>query len=241
MEHTDIRETNMYYLKRAAEGDALAVDKLIELNMGLVTGLALRFRGRGTEYEDLVQIGCIGMLKAIRSFDMSRNTAFSTYAVPLIVGEIRKFLRDDGPVKISRTRKRLSAQLLRERENIMRESGREPGIEELAEKCEVSPSEAASALESASPIHSLSEIVAGEDMSLESIIPSGDNVLERSVEYMALSESLKTLPPMWRQIITLRYFKEYSQQQTADALGLSQVKISREEKKIFEKLRLQLS
>jgi len=236
----DLHEENIKYLKKYAEGDESAAERLMELNMGLVNGIAVRFRGRGTEMEDLIQIGSIGMLKAIRSFDLSRGTAFSTYAVPLIMGEIRKYLRDDGPVKVSRTQKRLGAQLLRERENIVRDKGYEPQIAELAERVGVSPQEAAAALESASPVHSLSEVVAGDDMPLESVIPSADDTLGKTVEYVALAESIRMLCPMWRSIITLRYFKDMSQQQTADALGLSQVKISREEKKIFERLRREL-
>ena len=236
----DLHEENIKYLKKYAEGDESAAERLMELNMGLVNGIAVRFRGRGTEMEDLIQIGSIGMLKAIRSFDLSRGTAFSTYAVPLIMGEIRKYLRDDGPVKVSRTQKRLGAQLLRERENIVRDKGYEPQIAELADRVGVSPQEAAAALESASPVHSLSEVVAGDDMPLESVIPSADDTLGKTVEYVALAESIRMLCPMWRSIITLRYFKDMSQQQTADALGLSQVKISREEKKIFERLRREL-
>lgn len=236
-----LHEENLRYLKMFSDGDESAADRLMELNMGLVTGLAYRFRGRGTDYEDLVQIGCIGMLKAIRSFDMSRGCAFSTYAVPLIIGEIRKHLRDDGLMKVSRSQKRLSAQLLHERERYIRESGREPHIEELAEICSVTAEEAAAALESSAPVHSFSEVIAGEDMPLESIIPSQDDTLGKTVEYVALSEAIRTFPPLWRKIITLRYFKDYSQQQTADALGLSQVKVSREEKKIFEKLRRELA
>lgn len=236
----DLYEENIKYLKMYADGDESAAARLVELNMGLVNGIAVRFRGRGTEMEDLVQIGAIGMLKAIRSFDLSRGTAFSTYAVPLIMGEIRKYLRDDGPVKVARTQKRLGAQLLRERESTIRDKGYEPRIEELAAAVGVTPQEAAAALESSSPVHSLSEIIAGDDMSLESVIPASDDTLGRTVEYVALAESIRTLCPLWRSIITLRYFKDFSQQQTADALGLSQVKVSREEKKIFEKLRHEL-
>ena len=236
----DLHEENIKYLKKYAEGDESAAERLMELNMGLVNGIAFRFRGRGTDLEDLIQIGSIGMLKAIRSFDLSRGTAFSTYAVPLIMGEIRKYLRDDGPVKVARTQKRLGAQLLKERETAIRDRGYEPRIEELAETVGVSAQEAAAALESASPIHSLSEIIAGDDMPLESIIPASDDTLGRTVEYVALAESIRTLCPLWRSIITLRYFKDMSQQQTADALGLSQVKVSREEKKIFERLRRDL-
>jgi len=233
-------EENIRLLKQYAEGDESVTDQLIELNMGLVTGLAARFRGRGTDFEDLVQLGSIGMLKAIRSFDADRGCAFSTYAVPLIVGEIRKFLRDDGPVKVSRAQKRLGAQLLHEREVYIRENCTEPHIDELAAAVGVTPAEAAAAMESSSPVHSFSEIIAGDDMCLENVIPSSDDSLGKTTEYIALAESIRTLDPLWRQIVTLRYFKDYSQQQTADALGLSQVKVSREEKKIFEHLRREL-
>lgn len=231
---------NIRYLKQLADGDESALEKLTELNMGLVNALAWRFRGRGVDFEDLVQIGSIGMIKAIRSFDVERGTAFSTYAVPLIIGEIRKFLRDDGPLKVSRAQKRLGAQLLRERESYMRSCGREPGIGELASLCGVTAEDAAAALESTSPVHSFSEIVAGDDMALEGTLQSPDDTLGRTVEYVALAEAIRALSPLWRQIITLRYFKDYSQQQTAEVLGLSQVKISREEKKIFEYMRREL-
>lgn len=237
---TNLHEENLKLLKRYADGDEGALETLMEKNMGLVTGLAYRFRGRGTDYEDLVQIGSIGMLKAIRSFDTQRGCAFSTYAVPLIVGEIRKYLRDDGPVKVSRTQKRIGAQLLHEREVYIAKNGCEPRLEDLAKTCGISVADAAAAMESSSPIHSLSEIIAGDDMSLESVIPSPDDTLGKTVEYVALSESIRTLDPLWRKIIILRYFKDYSQQQTADALGLSQVKVSREEKKIFARLRCEL-
>ena len=241
MEKTvDICEENLKFLRLYAGGDESAADRLMELNMGLVNGIAGRFRGRGTEMEDLIQIGSIGMLKAIRSFDLSRGTAFSTYAVPLIMGEIRKHLRDDGPVKVSRSQKRLGAQLLKCRESIIRDKGYEPRIEELAATVGVTPQDAAAALESSSPVHSLSEIIGGDDMSLESVIPSSEDTLGKTVEYVALSESIRTLSPLWRSIVILRYYRDMSQQQTADVLGLSQVKVSREEKKIFEHLRREL-
>ena len=239
-EGADIHAENAMYLRELADGDESAVERLMTANMGLVTGLAWRFCGRGTDFEDLVQIGSFGMLKAIRSFDIERGTAFSTYAVPLIIGEIRKFLRDDGPVKVSRTQKRLGAELLRKREAHMRAFGSEPGIGELADSCGVSPEDAAAALESTAPVHSFSEIIAGDDMPLENIIPSPDDTLGKTIEYVALSEAIRTLCPLWRRIVTLRYFKDYSQQQTADVLGLSQVKVSREEKKIFEHMRREL-
>ena len=235
----DICAENRKLLEQYSKGDESAVEKLMKLNTGLVSGIAARFRVRGVENDDLFQIGSIGMLKAIRSFDLGRGTAFSTYAVPLIMGEIRKYLRDDGLIKVSRIQKKAGALLLKEREKIISESSREPGLEELAERCGMTVEEAALALESASPVHSLSEPVT-EDMTLENVIPSSDDEICRAVDRVALAEAIGKLCPLWRKIIVLRYFRDYSQQMTADALGLSQVKISREEKKIFEAMRKEL-
>lgn len=231
--HNDIMNT----LEEYANGDVTAEERLMQMNSGLVNGIAHRFKGRGTDFEDLVQIGSIGLLKAIRSFDISRGNAFSTYAVPLIIGEIRRFLRDDGDIKVSRIIKRLGGALMYEREKYITENGCEPRLEELAERTGVSVEEAARALDSTSPVRSLSEVIGDDDFSLEDVIPSNDDNLGRMLEKIALSETIRTLPPLWRQIIIFRYYKDYSQQQTADALGLTQVKISREEKKIMNTLR----
>ncbi|MBQ7474826.1 MAG: sigma-70 family RNA polymerase sigma factor [Clostridia bacterium] len=233
----DRHAENTRLLREYKNGDEEAAEKLIRMNYGLVTGIAAGFRGRGVEQEDLVQIGSIGMLKAIRSFDLSLGTAFSTYAVPLITGEIRKFLRDDGIIKVSRTKKRDGARLLKERERFVGENMREPRLDELAAACGMTPEDAAVALEAASPVRSLSEPVSDDELTLENVIPQRDDRLERTVDRIALREAIGKLPPLWRKIVFLRYFKDYSQQQTADALGLSQVKISREEKKIFSKMR----
>ncbi len=234
-------DENLYYLQKYTEGDPDAEVRLMESHAGLVNGLAHRFKGRGAEFEDLVQIGSIGMLKAIRSFDLSRGTAFSTYAVPLIIGEIRRFLRDDGIIKVSRNQKRLGARLMHEREQYLALHGTEPSLAVLAELAEVSAEEAAVAMESTAPVHSLSEPIGDDELLLENVIPSADDALQKMVEQIALQETIKTLPPLWKKILLLRYFRDYSQQQTADALGLTQVKISREEKKIFNRLREELA
>ena len=228
-------------LQRASEGDREAEERLVEWNQGLVTSVAARFRGRGADFEDLVQIGSIGLLKAIRSFDLERGFAFSTYAVPLIIGEIRRFLRDDGMVKVGRGQKRTGALLMKEREAWIAEHGEEPRLNVLAERVGITPEEAAAALDAASPVRSLSERIGEDDFSLEDVIPAEEDEIGRMVENLALTETIRRLPPLWRQIIALRYFKDYSQQQTADALGLTQVKISREEKKIFAELRGRLA
>lgn len=242
----DTREfhRNIELLKEAHSGDEKAVEDLMQINAGLVRSLAVRFKDRGTEIEDLIQIGSIGMLKAIRSFDFSRGTAFSTYAVPLIIGEIRRFLRDDGIIKVSRLRKKQGIEIMRAREHYISQHNREPHISELAEICDITNEEAIEAIDACAPVHSLSETVGSndEDYTLEqTLTDESGNFADKSIEEIALSQALEQLPPLQKKIILLRYFRDCSQQQTAEYLGLTQVKISREEKKIFEKLRMELS
>lgn len=235
--------SNAALLRAAREGDEAALDELVKLNMGLVKKLACKFTGRGTEYEDLVQIGSMGMLKAIRTYDEERGTAFSTYAVPLIIGEIRKFLRDDGPIKVSRAYKKAGAMLLAQRERYISEKGSEPTIGRLASLCGMSPEEAAVCIEAASPVRSLYEHVYGEEdgVTLESVIPDGAEQINKVFDRIALGEAISKMPEFWQKIVLLRYFRDYTQQMCAEALGISQVKISREEKKIFEYLKTELS
>lgn len=237
-----IYEENASLLKAFREGDKSALDLLIEKNMGLVKNIAARFRDRGTEYEDLVQIGIIGMIKAVRSYDESFGTVFSTYAVPLIIGEIRRFLRDDGQIKLGRTLKRQSIDIIKRREIFIRENGHEPRLSELAELCGITTEEAAVALEASSPVRSLSE-PAGDDetITLGSQIAEKSSKVEEITERIALAEAVRALTPLHRKIVSLRWFRGLSQQQTGDMLGLTQVKISREEKKIKEILRNQLN
>ena len=234
-------ERNSVLIKRIQSGDESALDELISLNMGLVKNIAARFRERGTDYEDLVQLGVIGMIKAARSFDFSFNTVFSTYAVPLIIGEIRRFLRDDGMIKVSRSLKKVGSDALRCKEKFIAENGREPRLSELSQLCGVDAEELVSALEAIGPVHSLSESgdAGGDDDSptLENMIGETDSRIDGLTDRIALCEAIKKLPPVSRQLIILRYFKEMSQQQTGNILGMTQVKVSREEKKIMEKLR----
>lgn len=240
MERKTDRASNEENLRLAHAGDEAATAALMEANAPLVYKLARSFAGRGCEFEDLVQIGSIGMLKAIRSFDPSLGYAFSTYAVPLIVGEIRRFLRDDGTVKVSRRLKQNAAAVLRAREHFISENGREPHTSELAALCSLSQEETADALCAASPVRSLAESVGpDDDLVLENTIAAEDEI-EGMTEKMALAEAIRTLDPMHRKIVTLRYFRNMSQKETAEVLGLTQVKISREEKKIFAKLRREL-
>lgn len=244
MEQTTIYERNTLLLERVQAGDEAAEAELVEENLGLVRTVARRFLDRGTEYEDLVQIGTIGMIKAIRSFSLERGTAFSTYAVPLIVGEIRRHLRDDGPVKVSRIYKRQGVSLLHEKNRILSEEGREAGIAELAERCGMSVEEAAISLDAISPVSSLSDFVYGEDsVTYEGVIADeeSEHESERICDRVALAQCIGKLPPLWRKIVLMRYYRGMTQHQTAMQLGVTQVKVSREEKKILAQLKEELS
>ena len=219
-----------------------ATEALLEVNKGLLRSIAMRFRDRGVDLDDLMQIGTIGMIKAIRSFDFERGTAFSTYAVPLIFGEIRRHMRDEGPVKISRYYKKLGASIMNARNKILLDEGREAHIEELAAICGVGAEDAAMALEAISPVMSLSDKAFGGDedgveLGLTIADTESEAEFERLRDRIALGQAISQMPEMWQKIVLLRYYRDMTQQQTADSLGLSQVKISREEKKIVEFLR----
>ena len=232
---------NLELIRLSQNGDENATEELVKLNAGLVQSIAYKFCGRGVDFEDLVQIGNIGMLKAIRSFDLERGVVFSTYAVPLIFGEIKRFLRDDGLIKICRPQKKLGAMLMRAKEQYISENGITPRIDEIAEKCGVSAEEAAAALCAVSPAISLSDPLSNdeENFTLENTLFAHDEG-EKMLERLSLSEALSKLPDLWRKIVLLRYYRDMSQQSTAEQLGLSQVKISREEKKLIEFLRKQM-
>ena len=238
---------NRELLLRARAGDKVALEQLVIDNAGLVRSIAVRFRDRGTDMEDLMQIGTIGMIKAIRSFDTARGTAFSTYAVPLIVGEIRRHFRDDGLIRVSRSCRHLGVCLMRERSRILSEEGREAGIAELAAACGASVEDAAMALDALAPVSSLSDAAYGssgngDSPELGAVLPdeAATDELQRETDRIALAQVIAGLPPLWRQIVLLRYYRDMTQQQVADRLGLSQVKVSREEKKIMAFMRTQL-
>lgn len=234
------RENNAFLLSRIRDGDDVALERLIEENMGLVRSLALRFIGRGVDYEDLVQTGAIGMIRAARSFDPSYGCVFSTYAVPLIVGEIKRMLRDDGQIKVGRELKRRAMLVARARERLENKLGREVKLSELAQECELPPEETAEALAAYTPVRSLSESM-GDDMpELGELIADPDDEYERVCERESLALAVSALEPLQRSIVYLRYKKELSQAQTGAVLGVSQVKVSREEKKIIEELRRKL-
>lgn len=242
-------EENRGLIEIAQKGSGVdsmeASEELVVLNRGLVRSIAIRFRDRGMDMEDLIQIGTIGLLKAIRSFDLERGTCFSTYAVPMIFGEIRRALRDEGPVKIGRYYKKLGVDLIRAKNEICQREGREAHIKELAHVVGVSVEDAAMALDSMSPVSSLSELVYGEEdgVVLEDTLADAECLEqnERLLENMDLYRAISKMPVEWQRIIALRYYRNKTQQQVADILGLSQVKISREEKKIVSFLKKEMS
>ncbi len=233
---------NYALLAKAQGGDEDAVTELLRLNAGLVRSIALRHTGRGTDFEDLESLGTLGLLKAIRSFDLTRGCAFSTYAVPLIFGEIRRFLRDDGPIKVSRSHKRTGAAIAVARESLAAEGLTDPPLSLVAARAGVTPEAAAEALEALTPPRSLGESTLGEEggATLEELL-SDRGEAEATIEKIALRAAIEALPLERRKILFLRYYKDLSQVETAKVLGLSQVKVSREEKKILLFLKEKLS
>ena len=243
------RNHDLLALARDGDGESeiaiRAIGELFELNYGLVKKIALRFRERGIELEDLIQIGTIGMIKAIRTFDTERGTCFSTYAVPLIFGEIRRHIRDEGPIKVGRGVRKLGAELTMHKNKIIAEEGREPHIFELAELCGVDPQEAAMALDAMVPPASLSDSAFGDEDGVElgDTLADTESIAEneRFIDKLALAEAIGGMPVMWQKIVTLRYYRGLTQQEVANTLGITQVKVSREEKKILEYLRREMS
>ena len=228
---------NEELILRSRAGDSDAEQQLIIKNSALVRSIVVRFRGRGCEDEDMYQIVSLGLLRVARSFDPERGVVFSTYAVPMIIGEIKRFLRDDGMIKVGRAKKQLGAELYRAREEYMKKNGCEPRLSDIASAAGVDVSEAASALDALSPIRSLSEPISdSEKLTVADTLPDDKHEIDKLTEHIALGEAIRSLSPLHRQIITLRYFSSLSQKETADILGLTQVKISREEKKILASL-----
>lgn len=226
-------------LPKAQGGDRTAFAELISGNMGLVKSIAVRFRDRGVDFEDLVQIGTIGLIKAVRNFDTSVGTRFSTYAVPMIMGEIKKFLRDDGIIKVSRELKRTGMLIQRKREEYMREKCTDPTVSELAELCEVDAETVAEAIEASSPLLSFSAPVGDGESTLENIV--GTDNIDELAEHISLRQAIASLDDTDRRIIILRYWKGLSQTEVGKSVGMTQVMVSRREKRIIGKLREELA
>lgn len=228
---------------KSQQGDKEARDTIFEENAGLVYSVAKRFLGRGVEMEDLVQIGSIGLLKAIDHFDRSYDVRFSTYAVPMILGEIRRYLRDDGILKVSRSLKENCVRIYSAREKLEKELGREPVLEEIAAAAELSVEEALISLESGAEVESLHKIIYqgdGNDISLMDRLQEKENGQDLALNRIFLDEILQKLKVKERQLIYMRYFKDMTQMEIAAELGISQVQVSRMEKRILKQLKEQL-
>lgn len=233
-------ERTLELIRRSQDGEKEARETLIEENMGLVHHVARRFLGRGVEAEDLFQIGAIGLMKAIDRFDLNYEVRFSTYAVPMIAGEIRRFLRDDSMIKVSRSLKELASRGARLREEIRMREGRDPGVEELAGELQVEPEELVQAFDSCTEVESLQKIIYqgdGEGVSLMERIEKGEDQEERMLRRMLLEQLLRSLEPEERRLIVLRFFYDRTQSQVAEELGMTQVQVSRLEKKILETMK----
>lgn len=236
-------EDNLQLIPLAKEGNTEALNKLIEVNLPLVTSISKKFTNRGYEYEDIYQIGCMGLVKSIKNFDEKYNVKFSTYAVPMIIGEIKRFLRDDGMIKVSRNVKSLAKKLHFDKEALTKELNREPTVEELAQFSGMDKEEILFALESSASMQYLYEVIHQDDGSPVLLIDKlSENAIEDKniTEKLALKEALRNLDTKSRQIIVLRYFKDKTQIQVAKMLGISQVQVSRIEKKVLQEMRKQL-
>lgn len=227
-------------IRRSQDGDKAARDILIEENMGLIHHVVKRFLGRGVEAEDLFQIGAVGLVKAVDRFDLSFGVRFSTYAVPMIAGEIKRFLRDDSMIKVSRSLKELAVKAARLREQLLMERGEEPGVDELAERLRVEPEELVQAMDSCTEVESLQKVISqgdGEGASLMERVEQGKDEQEALLRRILLEELLSSLDPKERRLIVLRFFHDRTQTQVASELGMSQVQVSRLEKKILSALK----
>ena len=223
-------------IAKAQSGDQNAKETLIEENSGLVWSVARRFLGRGADADDLYQLGCLGFLKAVDGFDLEYGTQFSTYAVPKISGEIRRFLRDDGAVKVSRSIKEQSATIKSTRNRLTSALGREPTIMELSTHTGFTPEEIALAETATAATESIQRETGEEGFSLENILTDTESE-ERMVEKIALRQAVQALPERERMVINLRYFHSLTQQRVAKVMDISQVQVSRIEKKALTLLR----
>ncbi|MCF6096712.1 RNA polymerase sporulation sigma factor SigF [Thermovorax subterraneus] len=231
-------------LKKAKKGDEEAKNEFVALNLGLVWSVVKKFANRGYEPEELFQIGSIGLLKAIDKFDFAYNVKFSTYAIPMIIGEIKRFIRDDSPVKLARSLRDLTIKIQSAKEKLSYELNREPTIIELSEEIGVPPEEIVMGLEAIQPIVSLNDVAYQEDgapIYYIDKLEDGESLQNQWIEKIAIKEALSKLDKLERQIIILRFFKEKSQTEVAKVLGITQVQVSRLEKRILTKIKNMLS
>ncbi len=223
-------------IARSQSGDQIATELLVEENAGLIWSVTKRFLGRGAEADDLYQLGCLGFLKAVEGFDLEFGTQFSTYAVPKIAGEIRRFLRDDGAVKVSRTLKERSITIKTTRNRLTTALGREPTIQEISRHTGFTPEDIALAETATAATESIQRESGEEGFSLENILTDTESE-ERMVEKIALRQAVAALPQRERMVIDLRYFHSLTQQRVATVMNISQVQVSRIEKKALALLK----
>ena len=235
-----MNEEKLDAIRAARSGDREAAGRLVEENAGLIWSIARRYFGRGVDPEDLYQLGCVGFLKAIEGYDESFGTRFSTYAVPKISGEIRRFLRDDGTVKVSRGIKEQAAQLRQARTELEQRIGREPTVSELARETGMSVEDIAFVETATGPAESLQRETGEDGFSLELVL--GDyGAEEKMVEHVALRAAIEKLPERERQVVALRFYHGMTQQSCARVLHVSQVQISRLERRAVDLLREMMS
>ena len=228
-------------LEAAHNGDNEACERMLEENAGLIWSIVRRYYGRGVDPEDLYQLGCLGFLKAVRGFDTAYGCQFSTYAVPKIAGEIRRFLRDDGAVKVSRTVKENALTIRVARDKLSHELGRDPTLSELSAETGFSPEDIAAADTATAAVASLQSETGEDGLTLEGMLSDEGSMEEDVVERVTLRAAIDALPERERQVIFLRYYKGLTQEQSARVVGVSQVQVSRIEKKAMEKLREKLA
>lgn len=233
MEYNNIFEA----ISLAKDGDAQAKEYVVNNNMGLVWSIVRKFLNRGTEADDLFQIGCIGLIKAIEKFDPTFDVQFSTYAVPMIMGEIKRHLRDDGIIKVSRSLKELSIKAKGVMDRLSKEMGREPTVQEVALQLQVSVEELVMALDATVMPESINAKIGDDGKELETTLGCDEDMEQTVVNKIAIKDALSNLTARERQIIVLRYFKDKTQSQIAAQLGISQVQVSRIEKKVLAQMR----
>lgn len=227
-------------IEAAQKGDENALEKLVKENIGLIWSVARRFIGRGVENDDLYQLGAMGLVKAIKKFDLSYDVKLSTYAVPMICGEIKRYLRDDGLIKISRGIKETAFRVMKAKEGFFSMYNKEPTIEELSEYTGIAGEDILVALNSMREIESIDrkiETEKGREMYVIDTIPDSTDKSENIIDRILLREKIKGLEKREQDIIKMRYIEEMTQTQVAETIGVSQVQISRLEKKILKKLR----
>ncbi|WP_129727081.1 RNA polymerase sporulation sigma factor SigF [Ectobacillus funiculus] len=225
-------------IQRSQAGDQAARDTIVETNMRLVWSVVQRFLNRGYEPEDLFQIGCIGLLKSVDKFDLSFDVKFSTYAVPMIIGEIQRFLRDDGTVKVSRSLKETGNKIRKMKDELSKRLGRAPTINEVAEALELTPEEVVLAQEASRTPSSIHETVYENDGDPITILDQiADQTQTKWFDQIALKEAIRELDERERLIVYLRYYKDQTQSEVAERLSISQVQVSRLEKKILQQMK----